>query len=110
NTPLADIESPSAFFNTIVTRLCIDDKRSARARRESYVGPWLPEPIATSTEANPLEQAELVSEAFLVLLQSLTPKSRAAYLLREVFDYSYAELAHILDENEAALRQIVKRA
>ncbi len=110
NSPLSEIKSPHAFFSTIVTRLCIDERRSARAKKESYVGPWLPEPIATNTESDPLERAELVSEAFLIVLQSLAPKSRAAYLLREVFGHSYSELATILGDDESTLRQVVKRA
>lgn len=110
DTPLSELKSPGAFFTTIVTRLCIDYKRSARVRRESYVGPWLPEPIATRTDADPVETAQLISQAFLVVLESLSPLARAAYLLREVFGYSYEEVAAVLDRDVRACRQLVSRA
>lgn len=110
DTPVAALESPGAYFTTIVTRLCIDYKRSARVRRESYVGPWLPEPIATRTDSDPVERAERISQACLVVLESLSPLGRAAYVLREVFGYSYAEIAAVLDRDEPACRQLVRRA
>ena len=88
------IESPKAFLATIVTRLALDFLDSARVRREEYVGPWLPEPLVFSEE--PASLAESVSLAFLVLLQSLSPVERAVYLLREVFDYGYDEIARIV--------------
>lgn len=107
------IESPRAFLSTVVTRLCIDELRSARVRRESYVGEWLPEPLVDDGEGDPAERAEVadsLSLAFLVLLESLTPEQRAAFLLREVFDYPYAEIADIIGVSEDNTRQLVSRA
>jgi RNA polymerase sigma-70 factor (ECF subfamily) len=104
--PLDQLESPRAWLATIVTRLCLDQLKSARARRESYVGPWLPEPIATDGTVDP----ESISLAFLVLLESLTPQERAVYLLHEVFDYSHGEIAEMLGNDEAACRQLLHRA
>jgi len=107
------IESPRAYLSTIVTRLCIDHRRLIDARKETYVGPWLPEPIVEAAEepgpAN-LERSESVSLALLTVLESLSPVERAAYLLRKVFDYSYGEVATILEKSEANCRQIVSRA
>lgn len=100
------VESAKAWLSTVVTRLCLDRLRSARAQREAYVGPWLPEPIRTEGAA----EAESISLAFLLLLQSLTPLERAVYLLREVFDYSHAEVAAAIDRDEAACRQLHHRA
>jgi RNA polymerase sigma-70 factor (ECF subfamily) len=105
------IESPRSFLTSVVVRLCIDQLRSARVRRESYVGQWLPEPL--STEPEPAESAELVdslSLAFLVLLEELSPAERAAFILRDVFGHSYAETASMLERSEAASRQLVSRA
>jgi RNA polymerase sigma-70 factor (ECF subfamily) len=107
------IESPKAFLATVTTRLAIDQLRSARVRRETYVGPWLPEPLVTDTEPDVAEHAEMsdsLSMAFLVLLESLTPSERAVFLLREAFDYDYAEIASILDRSEASCRQLLVRA
>ncbi|HXQ44859.1 MAG TPA: RNA polymerase sigma-70 factor [Acidimicrobiales bacterium] len=107
-----DVAAPSAFLTTIVTRLCIDQLRSARARRETYKGPWLPEPVETRSP-EPGRSAELVdslSLAFLVLLEELQPVERAAFLLHDVFDYPYDEIAGIVDRTEAACRQLVSRA
>jgi RNA polymerase sigma-70 factor (ECF subfamily) len=106
------VEAPSAYLTTIVTRLCIDRLRSAQVRRESYKGPWLPEPVAVDAPG-PGESAELadsLSLAFLVLLEELQPVERAAFLLHDVFDYSYDEIAGIVDRSEAACRQMVSRA
>ena len=92
----ADIESPKAYLATITTRLAIDHLRSARVRRESYVGTWLPEPLIGTREPDPAELAETsdsLSMAFLVLLESLAPAERAVFLLREVFGYGYGEIA-----------------
>lgn len=109
--PEEDIQSPKAFLTTIVTRLAIDQLRSARAKREVYVGMWLPEPVLTEPPASErTEMADSLSTAFLVLLESLTPNERAAFLLREIFGYDYAEVAHILDKSEANCRQMVRRA
>jgi len=107
------IESPRAYVSTVVTRLCIDQLRSARVRRESYVGEWLPEPLVDDGRSDPADHAELadsLSQAFLVLLESLTPEQRAAFLLREVFDYPYAEIAAIIGTGENNARQLVARA
>jgi RNA polymerase sigma-70 factor (ECF subfamily) len=109
----ADIESPKAYLATITTRLAIDHLRSARVRRESYVGTWLPEPLVGSSEPDPAELAETsdsLSMAFLVLLESLAPPERAVFLLREVFGYGYGEIAEAVGKTEAACRQIFTRA
>jgi RNA polymerase sigma-70 factor (ECF subfamily) len=109
--PPQDIDSPKAFLSAVVTRLCLNQLQSARARRETYVGPWLPEPVLTApSPAAKLSADESISMAFLVLLESLTPPQRAVFLLREVFDYDYAEIAAILDKEEAACRQLFSRA
>lgn len=107
------VESPRAFLAQVVSNLCIDQLRSARVRREQYVGPWLPEPLIA--DEAPLadekkELAESVSMAFLVLLEKLSPQERAVFLLREVFDYEFSELAHMLGRTEAACRQLLSRA
>jgi len=114
-TPPDQIVSPKAFLSTVVTRLCLNQLRSARAQRESYLGPWLPEPVLTSTDEPfaPTQQAELhesLSLAFLVLLEQLTPLERAVFLLRDVFDYDYREIAAIIGKTEAACRQVFRRA
>jgi RNA polymerase sigma-70 factor (TIGR02957 family) len=109
----ADVESPKAYLATITTRLSIDHLRSARVRRESYVGTWLPEPLIGNPEPDPAELAETsdsLSMAFLVLLESLAPAERAVFLLREVFGYDYGEIAGITGKTEAACRQIFTRA
>ena len=108
-----EISSPRAYVATITTRLAIDELRSARARRESYVGEWLPEPIAESPEDDPAaraEQADSLSLAFLVLLESLTPEQRAALLLHDVFDYGYDEVAEIVGTSVDNARQLASRA
>lgn len=106
------VESPRAFLSSIVTRLSIDQLRSARVKREVYVGQWLPEPFVggESDARSKLELAESLSTAFLMLLETLSPPERAAFLLREVFDYDYAAIAGMLDKTEANCRQMVKRA
>jgi RNA polymerase sigma-70 factor (TIGR02957 family) len=107
------IESRRAYLSTIVTRLCIDQLRSARARRETYVGEWLPEPLVAGSADDPARRAEIadsLSLAFLVLLESLSPEQRAAFLLREVFDYPYGEIAAIVGKSEDNARQLVARA
>src|SRR5436305_5443299 len=108
-----EIQSPKAFLSTVVTRLCIDQLRSARAQREQYVGPWLPEPIPTGQRQDLTETAvlaESLSFAFLVMLESLGPLERAVFLLREVFDYDYSEIAAIVGKSEANCRQVLHRA
>jgi RNA polymerase sigma-70 factor (TIGR02957 family) len=107
------IESPRAYAATVATRLSIDALRSARRRRETYVGEWLPEPIVTGIDDDPALHAELsdsLSLAFLVLLESLSPEQRAVFLLREVFDYGYGEIAEIVGKSEDNTRQLAARA
>src|SRR5690349_23993962 len=113
------VGSPKAYLATITTRLAIDHLRSARVRRESYVGTWLPEPllagapVGLAADADPAELAETsdsLSMAFLVLLESLAPAERAVFLLREVFSYDYGEIAGITGKTEAACRQVFTRA
>ncbi len=118
----AEVTSPKAYLATITTRLAIDHLRSARVRRESYVGTWLPEPLIGTgfgdlggfrDERDPAELAETsdsLSMAFLVLLESLAPAERAVFLLREVFGYDYRDIADITGKTEAACRQIFTRA
>src|SRR5437764_3762726 len=116
NTPPETIQSLKAFLTTIITRLCMDQLQLARRKRELYVGPWLPEPILTSTTAEAadpekrVETEESISLAFLVLLEQLQPFERAVFLLREVFEYDYAEIATMLDKSEAACRRSFSRA
>ena len=108
-----EIASPAAYLATVVTRLAIDELRSARVRREAYVGEWLPEPLVTPEGNDPAVRAELadsLSLAFLVLLESLTPEQRAVFLLREVFDYPYDRIAEIVGKGEDATRQLAVRA
>jgi RNA polymerase sigma-70 factor (ECF subfamily) len=109
----SDLRSPQAYLTTIVTRLCLDRLKSARAARETYVGPWLPEPIATDHRREPeasLAMAESVTLAFMVLLETLSPEERAVFLLREVFDHEYEEIAAMLDLTAANCRQLFHRA
>lgn len=103
------VESPKAYLAAVTTRLAIDQMRSARTRRETYVGTWLPEPIVADLYEGPEQMAELsdsLSMAFLVLLESLSPVERAVFLLREVFDYPYEDIAQIVDKDVANCRQI----
>jgi RNA polymerase sigma-70 factor (ECF subfamily) len=107
------IESPQAYLSAITTRLSIDHLRSARVRRERYAGTWLPEPLLTDEQPDVAEHADTadsLSMAFLVLLESLTPVERAVFLLREVFDYSYDQIATIVGKSEDNCRQIAVRA
>jgi RNA polymerase sigma-70 factor (TIGR02957 family) len=107
------IDSPRAYVATITTRLAIDELRSARARRETYVGEWLPEPIVVDAREEPARQAEMadsLSLAFLVLLENLSPEQRAALLLHDVFDYDYSEIAEIIGKSEDNARQLAVRA
>jgi RNA polymerase sigma-70 factor (ECF subfamily) len=108
-----DIASPRAFVATVTTRLAINELRSARARRERYVGDWLPEPIITDGRDDPARHAETadsLSLAMLVLLESLSPEQRAVLLLRDVFDYGYPEIAAIVGKSEDNVRQLAARA
>src|SRR5215468_8744597 len=115
-TPPETITSLKAFLTTILIRLCMDQLHLARRQRESYLGPWLPEPISTAGNAdstNPEERVdtyESISLAFLVLLEQLQPSERAVFLLREVFEYDYAEIAGFLGKSEVACRQSFSRA
>lgn len=100
-----------AFLATATTRLAINVSQSARSRRETYIGPWLPEPIDTRADSRlGVERREALELAVLLLLEKLAPLERAAYVLREAFDYPYREIAHILQQSEANIRQLVSRA
>jgi len=115
-TPPETITSHKAFLTTIITRLCVDQLQLARRKRDVYLGPWLPEPLITpeALKAVSLEervdQEESISLAFLLLLEQLQPIERAVFLLREVFDYDYAEIAAFLGKSEVACRQWFSRA
>jgi RNA polymerase sigma-70 factor, ECF subfamily len=107
------VESPKAHLATVTTRLAIDHLRSARVRREAYVGSWLPEPVVDEREhavARDVEMAESLSMAFLLILETLSPIERAVFLLREVFDYNYDEISKIVEKSEDNCRQIFTRA
>src|ERR687889_2657924 len=108
------IESPRAYVATVVTRLAIDELRSARARRETYVGQWLPEPLLTDEgEADPAglaERSDEVSMAFLLVLERLGPVERAVFLLHDVFSYGFGEIAEIVGRSAEACRQLAVRA
>jgi RNA polymerase sigma-70 factor, ECF subfamily len=111
--PDTEVRSPKSYLSTVVTRLSIDRLRSARAHREEYVGPWLPEPLVSNRAeegADLIQLDESLSMAFLVLLESLNPVERAVFLLREVFDYEYEEISRIVGKSEANCRQIARRA
>lgn len=106
-----EADNPKAYLTTILTRLCIDHLRSAKVQREEYIGPWLPEPIMTTgLPAESAALAESLSMAFLVILESLSPVERAVFLLREVFEYDYDEIARIVEKSEDNCRQMVRRA
>jgi RNA polymerase sigma-70 factor, ECF subfamily len=118
-TPAETITSLKAFLTTIITRLCMDQLHLARRKREQYLGPWLPEPIITAGTPDTLdiinpeervEKEESISMAFLLVLEQLQPTERAVFLLREVFDYDYAEIAGFLGKSEVACRQWFSRA
>lgn len=108
-----EIKAPRAYLSTIVTNLCINHLQSARIKREEYIGPWLPEPLITDENQDPMrniQMADSLSMAFMILLESLTPTERACFLLREVFDYEYEEIAHMIGKTESNCRQMVSRA
>ncbi|HXH96217.1 MAG TPA: sigma-70 family RNA polymerase sigma factor [Gaiellaceae bacterium] len=109
-----EIESPKAYLSAVATRLAIDHLRSARVRKETYVGEWLPEPLPTGEgapgAARHLEKADSLSMAFLLLLERLSPVERAVFLLHDVFDYGYDEVAEIVGRTEANCRQLAVRA
>lgn len=111
--PRENIESAKAYLTTVITRLCIDQLRSARHRREEYVGTWLPEPLLTSGDQDPAHAAQLsdsVTNAFLLLLETLSPMERAVFLLHEVFGYDYGEISGMVGKTEANCRQLATRA
>ena len=106
-----DVETPEAWLVTVVTRLSIDRLRKASSERETYIGPWLPEPILTQADAaDDVAAAESVSMAMLVVLETLSPLERAVFVLKEVFDFSYAEIGEAVDRSESAVRQAAHRA
>lgn len=106
NAPKDQVANIRSYLVTVVSRLCLDELGSARKRRETYIGPWLPEPVVTYAEADP----DSLSVAFLMLLERLSPAERATFLLAEVFDYELAEVARILGKSEEACRQLASRA
>lgn len=108
----AEVDSPEAWATTITTRLAIDQLRSARVRRETYTGSWLPEPLVSTDDdpATAVERSDTLSMAFLLVLERLSPVERAVFLLREVFEYDYDEIARIVDKTPANCRQILTRA
>ena len=111
--PAADIGNPRAYLVRIVTRLCLDHLKSARVRRETYVGPWLPEPVLNAAALHPETPGELaddISVALLLALERLSPPERAAFLLHDVFDRDFAEIAATLNRSEPACRQLAARA
>ncbi len=111
--PVQEIQLPKSYLSSVVTNLCINYLQSARVQREQYVGPWLPEPLVTDPSADPARSvalAESLSMAFLVLLERLSPVERATFLLRDIFDYEYAEIAAIVGKSEVNCRQMVSRA
>jgi RNA polymerase sigma-70 factor (ECF subfamily) len=113
DTDRAKVAEPRAFLITTTTRICLDVLKSARARREEYVGPWLPDPVVDTDSLAPDAQTELAEDlsiALLLALERLSPLERAAFLLHDVFDYSFTQVAQALDRNEAACRQLASRA
>lgn len=105
-----ELRSPRAFLTTVVTRLCLDELGSARRRRETYVGPYLPEPLLTDELEGDVEQRESVSLALLLVLDQLSPLERAVFVLRELFDLDFGEVAQALDRSEVACRKLLSRA
>ena len=104
-----EVNSPKAYLATIISRLCIDQLRDPGRTRESYIGPWLPEPLIMAYPPTD-DLTDTLSMAFLLLLEQLSPTERAVFLLREVFDYDYGEVAQMVDKSEANCRQMVRRA
>lgn len=104
-----EVHSPEGFLIRTTTRLCIDRLRAVRRRKE-YIGPWVPEPVETKHEARDSALAESLTQAFLLMLERLSPDERAAFLLRTVFDYEYTQIAEVLGKSEVHVRQIVSRA
>ncbi|MFY1686686.1 RNA polymerase sigma factor SigJ [Plantactinospora sp. WMMB782] len=111
NAPVDDVRDPRAYLTRMASRLALNRLRDSLARRETYVGPWLPEPVATGPDAAQyVERADEVSMALLVVLETLTPTQRAVFVLREVFGYSYREIAEYLGGSEPSVRQMANRA
>jgi RNA polymerase sigma-70 factor (ECF subfamily) len=110
NASSEEIRAPKSYLTTIVARLSLDSLKSARRKRESYIGEWLPEPIVNPPGTSTVEMAESLSLAFLHILETLTPDERVAFLLREVFDTDYAEIASTLETSEPNCRQLIARA
>jgi len=108
--PRDDVESPKSYLATVVSRLALDRLTSARRRRETYFGPWLPEPVPTSADAIEPRDPHALALAFMVVLETLSPLERVAFLLHDVFDYDHAEIAAILERDTGAVRQLVHRA
>jgi RNA polymerase sigma-70 factor, ECF subfamily len=107
------VQSPKSWLSTVTTRLCINHLKSARVQRETYLGPWIPEPLITGLDGEPAENSKLadsLSLAFLVILERLAPTERAVFLLREVFSYDFSEIASIVEKTESNCRQILVRA
>lgn len=112
-TPVETIESPGAWLTTVVTRLALNQLQSARVTRETYVGPWLPEPLLGDephASQDPAELSDSLSIAFLAMLERLSPRERAVFLLRDIFGYEYDEVARMVELSEANCRQIFHRA
>ena len=109
-----DLDSPKSFLTTVITNLCIDQLRSAKKKKETYVGQWLPEPIISDTNVGDVEEiveiSDSLSTAFLVLLESLSPIERAVYLLHDIFGYEFTDIGKFLNKKEDNCRQIAKRA
>ncbi|MFD5214248.1 RNA polymerase sigma-70 factor [Microbacterium sp. NPDC058345] len=111
NTDRSQVQEPAAFLTTITTRLSINVLQSSRAKRETYIGPWLPEPVNTDDDpALGAERAEALHVAILLTLEKLTPTERAAYILREAFDYPYPRIAEVISSSVVNARQLVSRA
>lgn len=111
NTDRSQVREPAAFLTTITTRLSINVLQSAHAKRETYIGPWLPEPVNTDDDpALGAERAEALQFAILMTLEKLTPTERAAYILREAFDYPYPRIAEVISSSVVSARQLVSRA
>lgn len=110
---LGQIQSPGAYLSTIVSRICLDELKSARNQKRQYVGPDLPEPLVESSDINPrqyTEMADSLSMAFMMILQKLTPLQRAVFMLHEVFEYKYSHIAEMVDKSESHCRKIAQRA
>lgn len=114
DAPAETVRSPKAYLSTVVTRLCLDQLKSAKTQREVYTGPWLPEPLLTAAAPAPMkpdsDEYDSLSMAVMVLLEALSPSERAVFVLRAVFDYDYTDIAQIVGKEEAACRQLFSRA